>query len=481
MRLVLKIFRKDTERLRWAILLTLALLAYWTFRDATLPWGTDPRLYDAGPDNWLNLALPLAWAVLIALAIQEDSLVGDRQFWVALPCGWKPLIAAKAMFVAAFIHLPYFIATAIILGARGFNPTAHLPHLLWKQAVLLALTIPALGAATLVRNVAHFLLLAIALASAVVLRVRDFNLIELRGWVWDIRWELALIVVALGAAAVVIFQFIRRSTRISRTIGVLTAIAAACLYSWLPRNATAAVSAAFSRAPGGDVTVRVGSETPRFSFGAWRYNVATVRIPLVLDGDESFERQADQVSLEIVTADGNRYNVTPARDINPATREAVAATLYKTPAGGATWEVLDFVHADVWNRLRQGRVTLRGRMIVEYEQAVGRAMLQAEEIHCAGNAASRFTRLVPIVSLGCDSVEIGGRNIRFSDHAGASLQERRVSLSHFPADPWLSPIHRSYAFFTSDVSPVGYASRGFRVVDYELPNIDLNQFVVEAR
>jgi hypothetical protein len=480
MRLAVQIFRKDVKRLRWVIGLALALLAYWTFRDATLPWAIDPRPYDTGQDNWLNLALPLAWAVLVVLAIQEDSLVGDRQFWVALPCGWKPLIAAKMMFIAAFIHAPYFIATAIILGARGFNPAAHLPHLFWKQAVLLALTIPALAAATLVRNVAHFLLLAIVLASAVVLRVRDFNVIEMQAWVWDIRWELALIVVTLGAAAVVSFQFIRRSTGISRTIGVLTAVGASCLYSWIPRDATAAVSAALSRTPGGDLTVRIGSETPRFSFGNWRYNVATVRIPLVLDGGGLSERQADQVSLEIVTADGNRYHVTPAQNLIPASREAITATLYKTPRGGSTWEVLDVFHADAWDRLRKGRVTLRGRMIVEYEQAAGRAAVRSGEIHCVRSTFPRLGQPAILALFGCDSVEIGGRNIRFSDRAGASMQERRFSLSHFPADRWLSPLHRSYES-TSDVLPAAYVPRGFRVVDYELPDIDLNQFVVEAR
>jgi hypothetical protein len=483
MRLAFQIFRKDAERLRWAVLLTLALLAYWTFRDATLGWGADPRLYmyNAGFDDWLNLALPLVWSVLIALAIQEDSLVGDRQFWVALPCGWRPMMAAKGVFVATFIHAPYFVAGAIILAARGFNPAAHLPHLFWKQVVLLALTIPALGAATLVRNVAHFLLLAIVLASAVVLRVRDFNLISLQGWVWDIRWELALIAVALGSVAVVIFQFVRLSTRISRTIGVLTAIAAACLYSWISLNATAAIAAAFSRAPGDGVNVRVGTETPRFSSGSWRYNVATVRIPLVLDGGGSFDRQADQVSLEIITGDGSRYSVTPARNASPASREAVAAALYNTPASGSIWEVLEFFHADVWARLGKGRVTLRGRMIVEYQQAVGQAIMQSGEVHCVRNKSFKFGRLTVPALVGCDSVEIGGRNIRFSRRPGASMQERQFSFSHFPADRWLSPVHRSNGFFTSDVSPTAYESRGFQVVDYELPNIDLNQFLVEAR
>jgi hypothetical protein len=475
MRLAVQILRKDMERLRWPIALTLALLAYWAFRDATLAWGRDPGMYASGADSWMNLALPFAWVLLIALAIQEDALAGDRQFWVALPCGWKPLLVGKASFVAVFVHVPYFIATAIILAARGFNPVAHLPHLFWKQAVLLALTIPALGAAVVVKKVAHFLLLAIVLASAVVLRVRDFNVTVSQTWGWDLRWELALIVVALGAVAMAILQFIRRSTRVSRIIGVLTAIAAACLYAWIPRTATAAISAAFS--PAADhVTVRLAGDRPAREALAWNYQVAVVSLPLVLDGAAGEEAETDPVSLEMITGDGARYNVTPAKNFMASTKEPVVATVLPAGPGGQLRGDLYFIDSRLWERVRSGRVTLRGRVIVQYDEAISRA----GEMHCVRTVLSRFTRSIEHGLFECDSVEIGGRNIRFS-RLGQAMQEDRYSVSHFPADPWLSPVHRSQSLSYADGSPTIYAPRGLEVVDYTISNIDLNQFLVRTR
>ena len=482
MRLALQIFRKDVERLRWPIALTLALLAYWAFRDATLPWGTDPTMYSSGSDNWMNLAMPFAWVLLIALAVQEDSLVGDRQFWAALPCGWKPLMMAKTMFVAAFVHAPYFVATAIILAARGFNPAAHLPHLFWKQVVLLALTIPAVAAAVVVRKASHFQLLAIAVASAVVLRVRDFNVIYSQTWVWDIRWELALIVAAMGALVVTILQFIRRSTRSSRIAGVLTAIAAACLYSWVSRDATAAISAAFSPAKD-HVTVRLAGEGPARPDSPWGRQLTTVSLPLALDGATGRESETDAVSLEVVTAEGARYDVKPAKSLNPAAKDPIGVSIFATGPRGELSEDIYFTSPQLWERVRRGRVTLRGRMIVEFEDAMQDAADRAGEIHCQRNVLSRSTQQIFRAVFECDSVEIGGRSIRNSIRGREPMQEPRYSLSHFPADTWLSPVHRSRAFFAGgdvfDLRP--YAPRGFEIIDYTIPNIDLNPFLVRAR
>ncbi len=471
MRLALQIFRKDAERLRWAILLTLALLGYWTFRGATLAWGRDPRVIPFSGDNWLNLALPFAWAVLIALAIQEDSLVGDRQFWVALPCGWKPLLAAKALFAAVFIHVPYFVATVVILAARGFNPAAHLPHLLWKQVVLLALTIPAFGVATLVRNVAQFLLLAIAVASAVVLRVNDVNLIDSQSWVWDIRWPLAVIVVAIGGAVVCGMQFVRRSALPSRAVGVVIAIGAACLYGWIPRNATAAISVALSAA-GRPVAVRLSGDGPARPGWPLSVQMTTVSLPLLIEGATGDLRDIDPVKLELATADGAHYDVKPAPAVSPAANDPISVAV--SPAGpqGQLREDIYFTTPSVWERVARERVTLRGRMIVEFQQKADGA------IDCRRSPSSQFLRYGV---LECESVELGGRDIRIWGHG---ISEHQYSASHFPSDPWLSPIHRSQALFrVPDVPPsiTPTRSRGFVVVDYTIPNVDLNQFVVRSR
>ena len=50
-------------------------------------------------EGWLNLLLPLVWACVAALAVQEEPLVGDRNFWTTRPYRWPSLLGAKLMFV----------------------------------------------------------------------------------------------------------------------------------------------------------------------------------------------------------------------------------------------------------------------------------------------------------------------------------------------------------------------------------------------
>src|SRR5207249_1572604 len=104
-----------------------------------------------------------------ALVIHEDPPVGNRQFWVTVPCRWPSLLAAKTLFVVAFIHLPYFVANVVNLWTRGFPPFAWIPQLLWKQLLLFAaLTMPAAAVAALASTVVQFILVALLVGVAVV-------------------------------------------------------------------------------------------------------------------------------------------------------------------------------------------------------------------------------------------------------------------------------------------------------------------------
>jgi hypothetical protein len=81
MPLILHIFRKDARRLWKEIAGTLALLGWLTQLDS---WrgGYTPGV----TEGWLNLLLPLAWGCLAALAVLQDPVPGERQFWLTLPC-----------------------------------------------------------------------------------------------------------------------------------------------------------------------------------------------------------------------------------------------------------------------------------------------------------------------------------------------------------------------------------------------------------
>jgi len=302
------ILRKDIERLWPAITFTLVFLIVWTWQESTRPItaGATP----IPQSNWLDFALPFAWSLLIALAIQQDPLTGDREFWPTLPCGWRPLLAAKAAFIAVFVQFPYFLATAAILLARHFNPAQHIPHLFWKQLVLLALILPATAAATVTKNMAQFLLLPIAVASAAVFLSGNSTFANYNDDSWDMRWNLALIVLATGAAAAVLLQFTKRYTVRSRIVAAIFAIAAASAYNYLSRDASAAVYGAThpARATQSAPSVNLASREPDADMlrGYYNYRRATTLIPI--DINLASPAHLDQISLELTTASGERFN-----------------------------------------------------------------------------------------------------------------------------------------------------------------------------
>jgi hypothetical protein len=76
MHLIVHIFKKDVRHLWWGIAVALLLRAWIAFLDAR---GATADLPD------FSLLLMVAWACLIALAVQDDPLAGDRQFWITRP------------------------------------------------------------------------------------------------------------------------------------------------------------------------------------------------------------------------------------------------------------------------------------------------------------------------------------------------------------------------------------------------------------
>ncbi|HYE24362.1 MAG TPA: hypothetical protein VEG32_04100 [Clostridia bacterium] len=107
----------------------------------------------------VGFLIPVVWLFVIARAIQGESLVGDRQFWVTRPFEWTKLLAAKTLFVLTFINLPLFVLDVFLLKAAGFAPQQYLTGLLWMQlTILIILVLPAAALATVTASVAQFFL-----------------------------------------------------------------------------------------------------------------------------------------------------------------------------------------------------------------------------------------------------------------------------------------------------------------------------------
>jgi hypothetical protein len=148
---VLHIFAKDSRRMRIEILVSLALLV-GLVANAPQRWQPDAM---AGYGNvvgygnaisfslaagglklisgLLLLLIPLSWWVLVGPVIHEDRLVGDRQFWLTRPYEWSKLLAAKALFVLAYLYAPLLAAQCIVLAEAGFqlSPTCRASFTTW--------------------------------------------------------------------------------------------------------------------------------------------------------------------------------------------------------------------------------------------------------------------------------------------------------------------------------------------------------------
>src|SRR5205814_2563869 len=80
----------------------------------------------------LVVLVPISWWLLIARLVHGERLVGNTQFWLTRPYEWPKFLAAKLLFLAAFLYLPFFIAQCVLLAEGGFNPTSYLPGLFYN-------------------------------------------------------------------------------------------------------------------------------------------------------------------------------------------------------------------------------------------------------------------------------------------------------------------------------------------------------------
>lgn len=240
------IFRKDARYcgLEIAVLAALTAVWAWTGIRADRDVGAWGRY-----SNTATLILVLGWWFLISRVAHQESLVGDRQFWITRPYSRGSLLGAKAFFVLAFINTPLLVSGFVMAAAEGHRPLGHLPNLLWMQftftsAVLLA---PA-ALASLTRTLVQFVLtvfglyaglLALAALTAHPVHSPAFQSSGL-AWISGVRPVLAFAVTAL---VIVLLQLRTRNRLISTGVGAVLFILLSLPDAGLDRRAAAAMEA----------------------------------------------------------------------------------------------------------------------------------------------------------------------------------------------------------------------------------------------
>ncbi len=456
LRLIRTIFFKDARRLRWMIALTLVMLARLAhddnWRDVAIP---------GKPEGWLNLVLPLAWSVLIALAVLEDPGAGDSPFWMTAPCRWTNVFASKVLFAAVFIHLPYLIACGEILSARGFSPSSFTGVLAERQLSVLALVLASIAVASLVRNITRFLMVAIAVAAVCGAPMAPQYLAESPG---HVRYLLVSALMLLAAIRIAMLQYARKATRLSRRAGIATLVFSVALwFAPLSRVDSLLENAVSPAAPAEHPEIGVsqpGEDRLSIqSFRIWRRGGgARIAIPLALRPIPGYTLRLREVSLNIVDANGRRYNAAIASRLSDSDAGAsIVADLQESPDSVRTWQQMSIERKE-YLQMRGVPVTLEGVARVEYLRTLNAVVLRPGRsalVQGAGRCSAAVMEPPQDESLriACESPD-DFPDIR-TDLIDP-LRDRRwhVQLAssrpvlRYPTRTWLSPVKRAASYIS---------------------------------
>lgn len=212
MRQALAIFRKDIRRqgFRLALPLTLTVLV-GCVDQPTAPGGIADLLY---------LVWIVCWIYVGTSVIQQESLPGDRQYWLTRPYDWRSLLAAKLLFAILFAALPLLAVKCAVLWVNGVSPLRHAGDILLRTLAFVSAVALLSGAlAAVTRTLLQFLWALLALggivAAAIVLGVNY-------GGDWGgLAWMRSTAVEALSAGAglaILLLQYRWRRTFAARAI-----------------------------------------------------------------------------------------------------------------------------------------------------------------------------------------------------------------------------------------------------------------------
>jgi hypothetical protein len=302
------IFRKDFLRL-WGVLAI------------AIPLQVLARLVDSSPEAAQVQFLTgffrgLAQWFLVVSVIHEEAVPGDRQYWLTRPIAWQDLLLAKAAFVLIFIHLPCFLTDVVTLAAHGQSIIRFFPSLLTCQFFILALDVllPA-AIAAVTATLARFVWLSLALLVGFGLIVSLYSTYAPFGMNWGgVEWFKSTIVAALLVAigvTVLLMQYARRDTRVSRCILVAIPLVLALSF-WMPGwHAAFAVQARIGPRRADASAVRMSFDPARDPHTrpntgvSWRQHTKSIYIPVRITGfPAGMMLYSDRAAVTVTSSDG---------------------------------------------------------------------------------------------------------------------------------------------------------------------------------
>jgi hypothetical protein len=322
MKQILHIFKKDARHFWLEILISLSLTAafaliyprQWSsFSYGLGAVGGLPIV--AGDEaqllaSLLVILVPVGWWILVTRVVHDESLVGDRQFWVTRPYEWKRLLAAKVLFLLAFLYVPIFIAQCVLLKAGGFHPFSYLPGLLFNLLLItIILVLPLVSLATVTSSFARttLTLLAVILGMVVMATLPSiFNTSSVSA-PYGNRISLPLILGLCSGAVLV--QYAARRVWLSRFL--LLAIPVLIGIAGIASPDAALIRQAYPRPTGSPLQIALDTELVEHGTArpARSSKLVVLNIPLKVSGiEEGRAVQSDDVRISIEAQNGLHWD-----------------------------------------------------------------------------------------------------------------------------------------------------------------------------
>ena len=224
MRQTVHIFQKDVRQFWKEIALVIASTTLFTA--VGVRRATQPQFLEMAWSSSI-LLLPISWWLLISRVVHAEALPGSRAFWMTRPYSWPSLLAAKALFILAFINTPFFIADTLIVERYGFRFAGVLSGLISKQAMIsAAFLVPSAVLAVLTTGLVQVLLAVVALGVGFVVFVWWTNGLVLYAMPFGafdwLRWLFCALLAATAGLAIIVVQYWKRRTYLSTTLALVS-------------------------------------------------------------------------------------------------------------------------------------------------------------------------------------------------------------------------------------------------------------------
>ena len=443
MREALHIFLKDSRHLRYSIALVLAWTAFFVMAggvsiDSAYPMDVLGFLVSYISRN----ILPVSWAFLIVRAFHADAIPGDRQFWVTRPYSRASLFGAKALFVLAYITVPFAIAQMSVVVFRGFPLGPSIPGMLWSQVLVLAvIALPSAALASVTSKLTQFV--AVALAAPVL----GITYIEAAASWGPFAWVWASIAIGISVAVtgtVLFLQFGYRRTSASRAIalaGIAAIVVSIVLTPWEAAFALQSrVANESNRQLTAQLVAQTGGEPPGGRSGRLSFGFAG------LSAETLIKCEATETTIQ--GPDGSWETGLQVRGAAAVSTiadgcTAVLSQTVVTQAGTRPVNVHAEIYITVFGPEQSTSVPIDRSPTIIPNAALCSGTTSRELISVASRTVENSWTYAHCVSAFRDP----RRLIQVSARAGSEVRAGRLSYSPFPADLRIPPLE-SAAYFT---------------------------------